>query len=349
MTAIAAQPFALLAYCRAGFEPDCAEELQDVASCDGQIEKGAGWVLFTPKKANPRALNSLIQAKLIFARQSVLVHARLELGSRDRLTPIVAALNELQQEFCDIWLEYPDTNEGKSLSSFCRKFGDYVLKATSEHGWIDNLGEQRLHLFFPQQNEVFIASRPAKETDWLCGIPRLRMPVDAPSRSTLKLHEAILMLVDEPERKFREGMTGVDLGAAPGGWTYQLVMRGLKVFAVDNGPMKGSMERHHQVKHIRDDGFKFRPKNPVEWLVCDMVEQPIRVAELIAKWLASGMARRTIFNLKLPMKKRYLEVSKCLALIEAKLEQAGMQCHWRAKQLYHDREEITVYLTTARD
>jgi 23S rRNA (cytidine2498-2'-O)-methyltransferase len=345
-----AAPIALLAYCRPGFEPDCAEEIADNATCDGTFERGDGWIVFTPSEEDSRALNSLVNKKLMFPRQVLLVHSRITLGGKDRLTPIVNELKQIDSTFSDIWLEYPDTNDGKSLSSFCRKFGDYVAKAAAENNWLaPQRARSRLHLFFPQQNEVFIASRPAKDTDWLNGIPRLRMPVDAPSRSTLKLLEAILVMVDKPEGKLREGMTAVDLGAAPGGWTYQLVSRGLKVFAIDNGPMKGSMDGHHQVKHIRDDGFKFKPKNPVEWLVCDMVEQPIRVAELIAKWFAAGNARRAIFNLKLPMKKRYLEVNKCFALIEAKLEKAGMPCHITAKHLYHDREEITVYLTVAKD
>jgi 23S rRNA (cytidine2498-2'-O)-methyltransferase len=347
---ITAIPKALLAYCRPGFEPDCAEEIADNAMCEGSFERGDGWVLFTPAEKNAKSLTSLVNKNLIFPRQTLLVHDRLTLVGKDRLTPIVNSLKTINSAFSDVWLEYPDTNEGKSLSSFCRKFGDYVAKAAAENEWLQpQRVRNRLHLFFPQQNEVFIASRPARDTDWVNGIPRLRMPVDAPSRSTLKLLEAILVLVDKPESKLREGMSAVDLGAAPGGWTYQLVSRGLKVFAIDNGPMKGSMDGHHQVKHIRDDGFKFKPKNPVEWLVCDMVEQPIRVAELIAKWFAAGNARRSIFNLKLPMKKRYLEVNKCFALIEAKLEKAGMPCKITAKHLYHDREEITVYLTVAKD
>ncbi|WP_297471632.1 SAM-dependent methyltransferase, partial [Acidithiobacillus sp.] len=66
------------------------------------------------------------------------------------------------------------------------------------------------------------------------GIPRLRFPAGAPSRSTLKLEEALLVLLNERERErwLRAGMTAVDLGAAPGGWTFQLVRRSLRVIAV---------------------------------------------------------------------------------------------------------------------
>jgi 23S rRNA (cytidine2498-2'-O)-methyltransferase len=73
-----------------------------------------------------------------------------------------------------------------------------------------------------------------------------------------------------------------------------------------------------------------------------MVEQPKRIADLIARWLADGMCRRALFNLKLPMKKRYEETRLCLARVRAA---AGMV---RAKQLYHDREEITVFAQVAR-
>ena len=77
-----------------------------------------------------------------------------------------------------------------------------------------------------------------------------------------------------------------------------------------------------------------------------MIEKPMRIAKLIAEWLADGQAQRAIFNLKLPMKKRREEVLACRAVVEAKL--AGTGYHWRAKQLYHDREEVTVSLARRR-
>jgi 23S rRNA (cytidine2498-2'-O)-methyltransferase len=96
-----------------------------------------------------------------------------------------------------------------------------------------------------------------------------------------------------------------------------------------------------QVKHRRDDGFHFRPEKPVDWMVCDMVESPSRIARLAARWIAQGWCRQAIFNLKLPMKKRWEEVERCRVLIE---EEVGSRHDLRMKQLYHDREEITAYL-----
>ena len=98
---------------------------------------------------------------------------------------------------------------------------------------------------------------------------------------------------------------------------------------------------HRLVEHLREDGFRYRPPQPVDWLVCDMVEQPRRVAVLVAQWLREGWCRYAIFNLKLPMKKRYGEVESCLAIVREAL--GGDRADVRAKQLYHDREEITVF------
>lgn len=138
-------------------------------------------------------------------------------------------------------------------------------------------------------------------------------------------------------------MCAVDLGAAPGGWSWLLVARSIRVIAVDNGPMDPVLMESGLVEHRREDGFRFRPQKPVDWLVCDMVEQPARIAALVAEWLANDRCRRAIFNLKLPMKRRYQEVQRCAEIIRERLE--GVREYRLAfKQLCHDREEVTGFL-----
>ena len=133
-----------------------------------------------------------------------------------------------------------------------------------------------------------------------------------------------------------------DLGAAPGGWTWVLVRQGLRVQAIDNGPLRQHVLDSGLVEHLRADGFAWQPRQPLDWMVCDMVEQPRRVAERMATWLREGWCRHTIFNLKLPMKKRWQETQLCLDLFA---QQSEKPLTIRAKQLYHDREEITVFAT----
>jgi 23S rRNA (cytidine2498-2'-O)-methyltransferase len=79
-------------------------------------------------------------------------------------------------------------------------------------------------------------------------------------------------------------------------------------------------------------------------MVCDMVEQPKRVAELALRWWTDQSARRMIFNLKLPMKKRWNEIEDIRELMSAELKKSGRPYRLLMKHLYHDREEITVYL-----
>jgi 23S rRNA (cytidine2498-2'-O)-methyltransferase len=75
-----------------------------------------------------------------------------------------------------------------------------------------------------------------------------------------------------------------------------------------------------------------------------MVEQPGRVAALVSDWVASGATNRAIFNLKLPMKKRVEALAEALSGIRDVLDKKGFKYRLQAKQLYHDREEVTVFL-----
>jgi 23S rRNA (cytidine2498-2'-O)-methyltransferase len=346
--------FSLLLYCRAGFEGECAQEVAALAGNDApghvRAERDSGFAQFATDA--PLSTSPVDWRNLIFARQCLPVFAQLnDLPRADRLTPIMRALRERGEKYNDAWVEPPDTNDGKALAAFCKSFGNALIGALRKERLLDAGAPHRLHAFFPQSDKVYLASAdPDACAPWPQGIPRLKFPRDAPSRSTLKLEEALLTVLTENERErwLRPGMSAVDLGAAPGGWTWQLVRRSLRVTAIDNGPMDRALIDSGLVTHLREDGFRFRPKKPVDWLVCDMVEKPRRVAELIARWLCEGWCRYAIFNLKLPMKKRFEETNLCLDLIADALAAKGLKAELRAKQLYHDREEITAFARSVR-
>jgi 23S rRNA (cytidine2498-2'-O)-methyltransferase len=76
-------------------------------------------------------------------------------------------------------------------------------------------------------------------------------------------------------------------------------------------------------------------------MVCDIVDQPSRIAALVARWIGDGHARGAIFNLKLPMKKRYDEMLRCRAIIDDALARSRFRHRLQLRQLYHDREEVT--------
>jgi 23S rRNA (cytidine2498-2'-O)-methyltransferase len=344
-----------LLYCRPGFEQDCAQEALRQAKQQKPIigtEQPAivgdsGYVIVS---LNEQTLN---YRELIFTRQLIRLHHSIAtLPERDRLTPILDAIAALPGTFGTLWLEAPDTNEGKLLSAFTRRFQPLLETALREQGRLqDDPRAARLHIFFPDKNSVLIGtSDPHNSADAIMGIVRQTMPAEAPSRSTMKLAEAIEVFMDRSEqtRLLRQGMQAVDLGAAPGGWTWQLVMRGIRVTAVDNGPMKGVLANHPLVQHLKQDGFKYAPRKAVDWLVCDMVEKPSRVALLIEEWFAANWCKYAIFNLKLPMKQRVAALDSALGGIRKRLDEEGINYRMLAKQLYHDREEVTVFLTKTR-
>ncbi|WP_448917171.1 23S rRNA (cytidine(2498)-2'-O)-methyltransferase RlmM [Haemophilus sputorum] len=356
----------LALYCRAGFEKEMAGEINDKAAQLGvfgfaSVKENSGYVIFEcyqPGDAD-RLARELSLKDLIFARQMIVVGDLLQnLPEQDRISPILEQYQTLNPiNSSDVVVETPDTNEAKELLTFCRKFTVPLRNHLKKAGYLGKSAQAKnsmtLHILFIRSGCCYVGyAYNHNRSPFLMGIPRLKFPAEAPSRSTLKLEEAILTFIPQAEEKkrFTDSMTGVDLGACPGGWTYQLVKRGVFVYAVDHGKMAASLHETGRIEHCAEDGFKFQPpkRKTIDWLVCDMVEQPIRISKLIAKWLINGWCRETIFNLKLPMKKRYQEVQLCLNYLGDELAKNGFRFSIQAKHLYHDREEITVHIAVSK-
>ncbi len=349
----------LLASCRAGFERECAQELTALARDAGlegfvKARPDSGFALFRPhdEVAGLAFARRLDANDCVFPRQIVRCGELLaDLPVGDRVAPIATQAARLGGAFRELFLETPDTNDGKALAALIRPLEPHLRQALSRAGVrVDaESAKDRLHVFFLGGTACLVGvSRVGAGSPRPMGIARMRMPRGAPSRSTLKLAEALETFVGETAlaTRMRPGMTAVDLGASPGGWTWQLVRRGLMVTAVDNGPMDAALVDSGQVKHRREDGFRFRPPETVDWMVCDMVESPSRVCTLASAWIARGWCREAIFNLKLPMKKRWEEVLRARGIVEEAL--AGTPYRLRMKHLYHDREEITAWLAAGR-
>lgn len=365
----------LLLYCRAGFEAECAEEIQTKASACGiygyaHVHKNQAFVCFTihqvvdligdvscdaPSRHHQSSalvvFQRMVLSDLIFARQWVAATPLQDnLPAHDRVTPLLEQTQLLGQKiksaFSFVHLEVADTNEAKPLLTFCRKFTSPFTQALKHNNLLQASSHlPTLHVFFLDSARAYLGVSPSdNHSPHFMGILRLKFPPKAPSRSTLKLDEAFKQFLTSTQRQhyLQEGMSAVDLGAAPGGWSYQFVRRNIRVFAVDNGPVDDELMATGLVTHVREDGFRYQPPHPVDWLVCDMVEQPQKVADLMAVWVKQRRARFALFNLKLPMKKRYSHIEECFDGIRQVMDDERYSL--AAKQLYHDREEITVLL-----
>ena len=339
----------LLAYCRAGFESDLAAELTQQSielNCVGyaQAERDQGYVLFMTDAISTFDAQLPFRS-LIFARQKLRLIAQFrELSAQDRLTPIIQFLQQnTSAKFTEVVVEHADTNAGRELSGLARSLGNAIRPLLQKNSLLSKTAKKRLHLFLVDGTHILLATSNLHDSSALAlGIPRLKLNANAPSRSALKLEEAFLYFLDEKSREkiLQPAMRAADLGAAPGGWTWVLTQYHLRVQAIDNGPMRQHVLDSGLVEHIKADGFRWQPSHTLDWMVCDMVEQPIRVAQRMSEWFQNDWCRYSIFNLKLPMKKRWQETQRCLELFELNTDD---QVRIEAKQLYHDREEITVF------
>ena len=355
----------ILILTRTGFESDACQELSfqlgkhSILFSDPVSRDETGWVFV------PLALASMQQARkvilwqdLIFARQLLWIAASIAIpNDGDRVTPLIAGISEHtvsatgSNAFSSFLFETPDEDSAKELSGFCKSLSRPLesqlnkLKLLPKGKGAAHL--PRLNLVMTDPHHVYVGfSDVTNSSPWPGGIPRLKFPPGAPSRSTLKLEEAFVTFMGQDKVKdmLRPGMTAVDLGASPGGWTFQLVKRGLHVTAVDNGPMDEQLMATGQVTHLREDAFTFRSHELVDILVCDVVEQPARITQLMLEWLREGRCKAAIFNLKLPMKKRWEETSACLDRLTKALKESGNSWQISGKQLFHDRKEVTIFI-----
>ncbi|MDD3374726.1 MAG: SAM-dependent methyltransferase [Candidatus Omnitrophica bacterium] len=187
-------------------------------------------------------------------------------------------------------------------------------------------------VYFTGFNQAFVSFKA------LCaGQQRMQMDPAAPSRSYLKIEEAFKIFGHQPI----SNDTVIDLGAAPGGWSYSAMKRGAYVTAIDNGLLKGVARSNKNIYHLKTDALKYRyiDRRPADWLLCDIIEKPEVILNLLRKWLSQKWCRYFIANIKVGKNDPILLLRK---IRDAK---GGLLPHCkilRVKQLYHDREEITL-------
>lgn len=116
----------------------------------------------------------------------------------------------------------------------------------------------------------------------------------APSRAFAKLVEAEIRM----GHRIHSGETCVDLGAAPGSWSYVALERGARVIAVDRAPLRDDLMRYPNVEFVQGDAFAYQPRSPVDWLLCDVIAAPERSAELVLEWVKRGWCRNFIVTIK---------------------------------------------------
>lgn len=354
----------LLFYCRSGYEADLVLELEEKLAERGlygyaKFSKNSAFLQFSLPQLNVNSdqlldYNRKLPAlnDMVFARQKLHVIQTLTFTSNDRISELLEAdCFKNLPVFADVYVEHADTEEGKQLAKFCKKFVVPLRNRLRQRNLLYKKPSSTLpflHLFFQHSGQCLLSISLVDDRNLHpLGIHRLKMPSEAPSRSTLKLEEAISLFFNKQQEEalFTAGMRATDLGACPGGWCYQLIKRKLVVEAVDHGEVASNLLASGLIEYYPQDGFLYQPQQGnVDWLVCDMIEQPTRVSELMLSWIISGKANACIFNLKLPMSKRHKVVLPILNRLKEQLSDKFGKFVLQAKHLYHNRDEVTVVI-----
>ncbi len=173
-------------------------------------------------------------------------------------------------------------------------------------------------------------------SDWPGGAVRFQREENQISRAKFKLLEA--------EKKFglhyEQFYEALDIGAAPGGWTSLLLERGLRVTAIDPANMHPDLLHYPTLIHHKCNAADVKlDKKRYNLLVCDMSWSPMLMSKLVLDLDYALKENATlIITIKLMHKKPLQTIREVIERLAQKFELV------QAKQLFHNREEITLYL-----
>ncbi|VAW30737.1 23S rRNA (cytidine(2498)-2'-O)-methyltransferase [hydrothermal vent metagenome] len=174
-------------------------------------------------------------------------------------------------------------------------------------------------------------------SDWAGGVRRFAREPEQISRAEFKLLEALESFKIELPSRGR----ALDLGAAPGGWTRVLRQKEQYVTAVDPAWLHPTLQTDKGVRHLRLTAEDYLERYPDSYdvIVNDMrldARDSARLMVAYGRYLyPHGLA---IITLKLPEKKYHAALDHALNILRRSYTIAG------ARQLFHNRSEVTVYL-----
>ncbi len=183
-------------------------------------------------------------------------------------------------------------------------------------------------------------------SDWSGGMRRFARTEDQLSRAEFKLLEAfeVFGVTDFPV----DG-TALDLGAAPGGWTRMLREKGLKVFAVDPADLDPALMNDPLVRSVKGYAQPWVEKLKEQKAKFDIVVSDMRMdARDAARFMVEvapllNLNSFAMITLKLPPPGT-IGLDPVAIVHQALNELRSRYRTVKARQLFHNRNEVTVFL-----
>lgn len=217
------------------------------------------------------------------------------------------------------------------------EINDLINNGLTQKGFlINNRVPKQVISYVAINNTMYIGLSSAEEniSKWTLGMQRFKKYEGQISRAEFKLLEG-LDVFNIKLKKYKEAL---DLGASPGGWSKVLIDQGIKVTAVD--PAKLSF-KDENLTHYKVLAEQFLETNDKEFdiivndMKMDVVDSCKIMNKLSSKLKNDGIG---IMTFKLPKNKSKGKIIDGLREIKKSYKIV------RAKQLFHNRNEITVLL-----
>lgn len=200
----------------------------------------------------------------------------------------------------------------------------------------------------PTRAYVGLSTSRQNRSAWPGGKHRFKRDDDQISRAEFKLLEALNVFDLELPSKG----AALDIGASPGGWTRMLAERGLRIDAVDPGYLDPRLKPNRLVTHYRKRIQDYSPgKKQFEAIVNDMKMDARESIEIMLgfadRLTQNGVA---LMTLKMPKMDSSLANGRVLLdMLRIDLDRLATGFHvLGARQLYHNRSEVTVAMRSKR-
>jgi 23S rRNA (cytidine2498-2'-O)-methyltransferase len=209
------------------------------------------------------------------------------------------------------------------------------------------VGDLVLHIIIVGSDEVWLGLHQHTSHRWTLPGGRLTLerPEAAPSRVYHKLEEALAWSRAPLER----GQTALDIGCSPGGGTYALLQRGLRVVGVDPAELEPALLAAYpdHLTHIaKPFQYLSRDELPeqVDWLIYDVNLNPNLVLNQLKKLARSIESLRGVL---VTLKLNHPDSIDKIPWMLDKLRAIGIP-ELRATQLPANRSELFAYGLIAR-
>lgn len=351
----------LIITAHAEFLESALHELQRLENRVSDVEVLAPGIALCRVPDSPKFRRSLVETRPIFIRHIAPVQAVVTIKNTEAdLENLAVALAELptfpmleRGQHFSVQSRLVQSEEGGGTRAYSSGMLNKMLAAAiaEETGAVEDIKRPAIVVsLLCTQEQAYIGISLAREnlSDWPGGMRHFAQTKEQISRAEFKLLEALETFGVSLPTQGR----ALDLGAAPGGWTRLLLEAGLRVVAVDPAKLDPRLVRRPNLTHYRGYAESYLEEHEDQRQQFDVITNDMRMdAREAARLLIQtrSFLRHDGFiisTLKLPHATASIDplrnLREATSLISRHFDIV------QAKQLFHNRQEVTIIAARPR-